>query len=208
MDSANELKAAAWRRGQRIKRNNAITAILSGGLPALYLATHFRAHPLAWVAGFFGGLLWANLFEYLYHRFLLHVPINFLMERHMQHHRALGKPDEADHTNFGGSPLDIFLLFLINGGPVVLLDWLAKGGFAPGVLIAFVIYFVAVEEIHWRIHLGGWLPPGFEKAKAFHLTHHHRPNSRYSVFCPLFDWLLGTTEERPRVPRPSDVTWR
>ncbi len=205
MDSGNDLQAGAWQRGQRAKRNNAIAAILSGGLPALYLAIHFPIRPLAWVAGFFAGLLWANLFEYLYHRFLLHVPINFLMMRHMQHHATLGKPNEADHVNFGGSPLDIFLLFLINGGPVVLLDWLVKGGFAPGVLIAFVVYFVAVEEIHWRMHLGGWLPPGFEKAKAFHLAHHRRPNSRYSVFLPVFDWLLGTTEERPRVPRPSDV---
>ncbi len=203
MDSATNKMTAAWAKGQRSKRNNAITAILSGGLPAVYLAVRFPIHPLAWVGGFFAGLLWANLFEYLYHRFLLHVPVNFLMERHLLHHASLGKPDEPEHTNFGGSPLDIFLLFLINGGPVVLLDWLVKGGFAPGVLIAFVVYFVAVEEIHWRMHLGGWLPPGFEKAREFHLTHHRRPHSRYSVFFPLFDWLLGTSEEQPRVPRPS-----
>lgn len=55
--------------------------------------------------GFIVGLLWANAFEYVYHRFLLHLPKTFLAQRHLEHHASVGKPTEAEHVNFGSSPL-------------------------------------------------------------------------------------------------------
>ena len=55
-----------------LKRNNAITAIACGALPGLALALHIvpALHP--WLAGLAIGLIWANAFEYFYHRYLLH----------------------------------------------------------------------------------------------------------------------------------------
>jgi hypothetical protein len=29
--------------------------------------------------------------------------------------------------------------------------------------------------------------------RAYHMSHHARPNHRYNVFLPLFDFLFGNT---------------
>jgi hypothetical protein len=42
------------------------------------------------------------------------------------------------------------------------------------------VYLIVAEEIHWRIHLNGWLPPGLRFARAYHMGHHDFPNTRYS----------------------------
>jgi fatty acid hydroxylase family protein len=208
MESGEELSAIAFARGIRKKRNNAITALASGGVPAAILALLFPVHFTACVVGFFVGALWANLFEYVYHRFVLHVPINYLMERHLQHHATLDTPHEAEHLNFGESPLYVIGLFVVNAAPVAFVDWRFHFGCAPGVLIAFSLYFIATEEIHWRIHLGGWLPPGLERARKFHMSHHRRPQSRFAVFMPLFDWLLGTTRDRAEIAQAQHFARR
>ena len=81
MLTATEIRATAIARGRAIKRVNAWTAVLCGGLPALTLGILFPAGPWKWLAGFVAGLLWAILFEYAYHRFLLHLPGTFFARR-------------------------------------------------------------------------------------------------------------------------------
>ncbi len=182
----------ALRHSLRIKRLNAFTAVLAGGVWGFALLALFPTSLERVILGFLVGLVWANGFEYLYHRWVLHMAGSFFARRHMVHHRATGTPEEAEHLTFGESPLWILLLFLVNGLPILLADRIFALGIAPGMLISFSVYFVAVEEIHWRIHLGEQLPGFLEPARAFHLLHHDTPVGRYNVFFPLFDWLLGT----------------
>jgi hypothetical protein len=59
-------------------------------------------------------------------------------------------------------------------------------------LVAFAVYFIAVEEIHWRIHLEEWLPPGLGASRVHHLAHHACPNARFNIFLPLWDMVLGS----------------
>jgi hypothetical protein len=93
------------------------------------------------------------------------------------------------------SPVNIVLLFLINGIPALLISFLlGLQGILCGVFIGWSLYVILCEEIHWRIHLNGWLPPGLQFARAYHMSHHEIPNSRYNVFFPLFDLLLGNME--------------
>jgi hypothetical protein len=54
-------------------------------------------------------------------------------------------------------------------------------------LVAFAVYFIAVEEIHWRIHLEEWLPPRLAASRVHHLAHHACPNARFNIFLPLWD---------------------
>ncbi len=180
-------------QAKALKRGNAVTAMLSGGVPAFILGLSSRAGPEEYSIGFLIGLLWANGFEYAYHRFLLHLPGNSFAKRHLEHHAVTGTLREAEHVNLGGSPLAIFLLFVANGAPIVAVDLAFKLGIAPAMLIAFAIYFVAVEEIHWRFHLDGWLPASFRSAREYHLAHHDQPDGRFNVFLPLFDWLICST---------------
>jgi hypothetical protein len=190
--TAAQIRARAIARGRAIKRANALTALCCGGLPALVLGVYFPIGPGRWLAGLVVGLLWASLFEYSYHRFLLHLPGNFFARRHLEHHASVGTLSEPEHVNLGSSPIWVLALFVINGAPVLLADFFFNFAIAPGIFLGFSVYFVIVEEIHWRIHLEEWLPPGLGAARAYHLAHHNRPNARFNIFLPLWDILLGS----------------
>ena len=192
MLAPTEITVAAVNRGRAIKRVNALTAVLCGGLPATLLGFLFPTGLGRWLAGFVVGLLWASLFEYSYHRFLLHLPGTFFARRHLEHHATVGTATEAEHVNLGGSPVWVVAMFAINGLPVVVLDALLGLRIAPGMLVAFSVYFLTTEEFHWRIHLGEWLPPGFQGTRAYHLAHHTRPDARFNIFLPLWDLMFRT----------------
>lgn len=181
----------ALARGRARKRWNAVAAVLSGLLPALIVAHYFSTSPQKWTLGFLAGLVWANGFEYLYHRYLLHLPRNFLSLGHLQHHSSVGTPLEPDHVNLGSSPFWVAILFAINEPLVLAFALPFHLGIAPGMFLGFVVYQIAVEEFHWRIHLGGWLPPGFGWARDYHLAHHDRPDGRFNIFLPLFDGVFA-----------------
>ena len=59
---------------------------------------------------------------------------------------------------------------------------------------------MAFEEIHWRTHMGGWLPGWLRPAARHHLLHHVRGTERFNVFLPFFDWVIdsisGATSSR------------
>ncbi len=186
-----ELTQLAVHHGQIKKRNNAITALVCGLIPATILAQHQPPNSVRWLIGLIIGLVWANGFEYAYHRWLLHRPRSEFSKGHREHHAQVGTPEEAEHVNLGRSPLDIVLMFAINGAVMVPLDLLFHLWIAPGVFVAWTVYLVAAEEIHWRIHMRGWLPPGLRFARAYHMSHHDIPTSRYNIFLPLFDWMFG-----------------
>ncbi len=191
MLTVTEIRATAIAQGRAIKRVNALTAVLCGGLPALGLGILFPSGPWRWLAGFVVGLLWATLFEYAYHRFLLHLPGTFFARRHLEHHASVGTVTAAEHVNLGSSPIWVVTLFVINSVPVLIAESLFRLRIAPGILLAFTVYFITVEEVHWRIHLGEWLPQGLLRARAYHLAHHARPDARFNIFLPLWDTLLG-----------------
>jgi hypothetical protein len=189
--AVTDIRVTSIARGRAIKRVNALTAVLCGALPAIALGIFLPIGFGKWLAGFVAGFLWASWFEYAYHRFLLHLPGTFFARRHLEHHASVGKPTEAEHVNFGSSPVWVVALFAINSLPMVAVNLPLRLGIAPGILLAFAVYYIAVEEVHWRIHLGEWLPPGFRSARAYHLAHHTHPNARFNILLPLWDVLLG-----------------
>ena len=87
--------------------------------------------------------------------------------------------------------------FVVNGLAITFLsDVLLRLRISPGIFVAFTVYVIVVEEVHWPIHLGGWLPSWLRFGREHHLIHHKRPSGRYNVFIPLFDWLLDTAKDR------------
>lgn len=191
MQTPTEIQAAATARGLAVKKSNALTATVFGGLLAALVAEAFSFKPIGFFSGIPLGLLYANAFEYFFHRFLLHQPKSFLSHYHLVHHATWGAPDEAVYINFASAPWVVVLLFTINALPVVAAEWVFRAGLAPGVPVGFVVYFVAYEEIHWRIHLGGWLPSWLRFAPRHHLMHHAGAEEQFNVFLPVFDWLFA-----------------
>ena len=193
MSTSTELREIAFRHGQAKKRDNAIVAALSGTLPGVILTFYFPSNWERWLLGLVIGLLWGNAFEYAYHRWLLHRPRSPLGKGHLEHHAHVGTPEEPEHVSLGKSPLHIAVLFASNGIVVILVDFLLGLRITPGIFVGWTVYLITAEEIHWRIHMNGWLPPGLRFARAYHMAHHDIPNTRYNVFLPLFDLLFGNS---------------
>lgn len=189
--TAAGIRELAIAHGRAKKRNNALVAILSGALPGLVFNHYLPSDWKHWVFGIAIGLIWGNAFEYAYHRWLLHRPRSSFGQGHLEHHMNVGTPEEAEHVSLGRYPYHIALLFASNGILVIALDLLFGLRLSPGVFVGWTVYLIAAEEIHWRIHMDGWLPPGLRFARAYHMSHHDIPNTRYNVFLPLFDLLLG-----------------
>jgi hypothetical protein len=195
--STSTSPTVAFRHGLAKKRTNALVAILSGGVPAAILLIYL---PFSWWRSFLGlttGLVWGNWFEYAYHRWLLHRPRSALGKGHIEHHANVGTAEEAEHVALGKSPVQVLILFALNAAVMLPIDLLFRLSMSAGVFIGWAVYLIITEEVHWRIHMQGWLPPGLRSARIYHMRHHDIPNTRYNVFLPLFDWLLGTS--RPGV---------
>ena len=188
-------RSAEIARAHRVKRRNAITALLMGSILSTIVLelAHFDAReldPLRLVAGFLVGVLYANGFEYVLHRFFLHWGEGFLVQRHGLHHDAAGAAEEPRYVNFATSPWVVVLVFVLNALPVFALEFFLRTGLAVGIFAGFTLYFIAYEEIHWRFHLGGWLPGWLRAAKGHHMLHHGGFEGRYNVFLPIFDWIF------------------
>src|SRR5580692_3707083 len=137
-------------RARRVKRVNAVTALLTGSLLATLLLKlvpfEGRAFdPLRLVAGFLAGLLYANAFEYVLHRFVLHWGEGFLVQRHALHHDTAGAPEEARYVNFATSPWAVVLVFALNAPPVLAIGRWLDGAFAAGMFAGFTTYYVLYE---------------------------------------------------------------
>lgn len=183
--------------GRTKKRNNAVAALFCGTLPALLLGFHSSFTWEGFLLGLLFGAIWGNAFEYAYHRWLLHHPRNPLGTGHREHHAQIGTPEAPEHVVLASSPQNVFLLFAVNSIPALLICLLTGfWGILSGVYIGWMVYLILTEEIHWRIHMNGRLPAGLQLARAYHLSHHDVPNSRYNVFLPLCDFLMGSNQLR------------
>jgi sterol desaturase/sphingolipid hydroxylase (fatty acid hydroxylase superfamily) len=196
-----ELAEIAVRHGLDKKQKNAIAALLCGVVPAVLLsfysgsAASWELRLLGFIVGLIVGLIWGDGFEYVYHRWLLHRPRNPLGNGHHDHHAQIGTPEQAEHVALISSPLNILLLYVINGVPAFLVaSRMGLRGILSGVFMGWTVYLIVTEEIHWRIHMNGWLPPGLRFARAYHMSHHDIPNSRYNIFLPLFDLVFRSTK--------------
>lgn len=198
-DGAIRVEWKAW--GLRTKRRNFLAAALSGSALA-WSSLHFFPHSLPGIlVGFAVGLLYANAFEYCLHRFVLHAGRGFFFETHMMHHTTLNSPEGPRYVNFSRNPWGVVALFAANAVPFLILEWIFRFGWTAGIFAAFALYYIAFEEIHWRSHIGGWLPRWLRPAARHHLLHHAHETGEYNVFLPLFDWLLG-------IPAKSGVAHR
>jgi len=192
MSAQPVIDPAALAEGRAINLRNAVVAVLSGCGPAAVLAYLRPPRPEAWLFGLIAGFIWANFFEYALHRWIMHVRGSFGFEGHLLHHASVGQANEPLHVNLGGKASYVIGMFAGNGAPVVIADWFLRWGFAPGVLVSFSLYFLLTEEIHWRFHMGGWLPLWLGRARARHMAHHDHPDRDYAIFWALFDRVFRT----------------
>jgi len=203
METANEIRAAEIVRGMTVKLNNAITAFLTGVGLALAALLVCRGSLNLMAVGALAGAVYANAFEYVLHRFILHLGSGFLDRQHALHHDSVGAPNEERYVNFSSSPRVVILVFLLNSPPAFVIEHFLDHGIGMGMFLGFTIYYIVYEEIHWRIHMGGWLPGWMQFARRHHLLHHGGFQGRYNVFLPVFDWVLHRHDWKPASKTPT-----
>ncbi len=115
--------------------------------------------------------------------------------------RPFNLPMPPDTSIFQAIRGESWRCFVANAIPFLILQWFTHAGWVIGIFPAFALYYVAFEEIHWRTHMGGWLPKWLRPAARHHLLHHARGTERFNVFLPIFDWVIEPIE-RP-LPRRS-----
>jgi hypothetical protein len=208
MLSDDAIRTEAYAEGLRTKRNNLIVASLSG-LALLLISTSVPPHHTSTESFLFGlvaGLVYANGFEYCLHRFLLHSGFGVFAHQHMVHHATLQSPEGARYVNFSRNPWGVVALFCGNALPFMALQWILHWSWISGIFPSFALYYMAFEEIHWRSHMGGWMPAWLRPAARHHLLHHAHDTDRFNVFLPVFDWLITfTSPARPRDAVERDV---
>jgi hypothetical protein len=186
-------------------------AITFGGGSLALLACLAQLHavrPLEWLA-VPASLLYANLAEYLGHRYPMHRPwrgLGLVHRRHAaQHHRFFS--DEAmpidglrDLRAVLFTPLLVLFFFGAFATPV----WFALAAWrSPNVAWLFVAsgiaYFLNYELLHLAYHLPDTHPLArnalVRRLRPLH-TRHHDPrrmaHCNFNISYPLCDWLFGT----------------
>jgi hypothetical protein len=201
MSSDSIIRAETRAQGLRIKRNKLIAALLSG-LALVFISVEFVAPSrMGFLFGLLAGFVYANGFEYCLHRFLLHCGHGVFSQQHMVHHTSLKAPDAARYVNFSSNPWGVVALFCANGLPFLILEWIFKNGWVAGAFVSFSLYYIAFEEIHWRTHMGGWLPVRLRGAARHHLRHHADDTGYFNVFLPMFDWIVWQVSNGGRQTR-------
>jgi hypothetical protein len=212
MHSNEAIRTAATAQGFRTKRNNLIAAALSGLILlaiSVVLVPLWKISTTGFLLGAAAGFLYANGFEYCLHRFLLHSGHGVFSQQHMVHHNTLQSPEAAQYVNFSRNPWGVVALFIANAIPFLIFEWITHAGWVAGIFPSFALYYIAFEEIHWRSHMGGWLPRWVRPAARHHLRHHARDDGRFNVFLPIFDWMMTPIsmgrESREQKPRAKSA---
>ena len=167
-----------------------------------------RVQPLEWLAVPL-TFLYANLAEYLGHRFVMHrrrPALGLIYERHtLQHHRffthrAMRYDSSDDFKAVLFPPLLMVFFAVAFALPAgLLLAWL----FSPNVAWLFVItaigYYGSYEILHFAYHQEEDSPilrlPGVKRMRRLHLDHHDpavMQRGNFNITWPICDVVFGT----------------
>lgn len=162
------------------------------------------------------AFLYANLAEYLGHRFPMHHPmrgLKLVYRRHSgQHHRyftadSMPLTDALDLRAVLFPPLLVVFFFGGFGLPAwLLLNWLCSANVAWLFIATALTYFLNYELLHllhhapphWRIARMGWL----RRWSTLHRIHHdprRMAHCNFNITYPIGDWLFGTRDQRQLV---------
>ncbi len=153
------------------------------------------------IKGFLTGLVFANGFEWIAHKYILHgthragqtrfSPVPRSMESHWAHHREVRKAHFHDVGYVEGvsnwrTKNEMISLIIVAGAASLVFYPVSKGMVAAALYSAGNYYY-----IHRRAHL----EPDWAKRKIpWHYDHHMNSNqdANWCVTKPWFDYVLGT----------------
>jgi len=153
------------------------------------------------------GVVYASIFEWLLHKYVMHRPIlgfRYPFQAHAVVHHQIFKADETYHLVNEEDKHTIPMawwngpaLILISSLPFTIYSFFTGyWGVGLGVVAAISAYYCMYEYIHWCMHLpkarrleAAWM---FRKLNGHHLLHHRYMHKNFNVVLPLIDLLFGT----------------
>lgn len=163
---------------------------------------------MTWPAiGFVCAVVYASMFEWLLHRYVMHRPLGkfrYPFESHALIHHRVFRADETYHLI---NPKDAKTIPMAwwNGPAIIAVGilpfiavawWLGRWGLLWGALPACAGYYATYEYIHWCMHLPRKRNVErtgiFFRLNGHHLLHHRYMGKNFNVVLPLADLLLGT----------------
>ena len=186
----------------------AFVLVFSLGGIMLCLGQLDQVSPLEWLTVPL-AFLYANLAEYLGHRFVMHrkLPgLGLIYKRHAgQHHvfftrerMALDGWRDAKAVLF--PPILMIFFFGVFATPVaLLLAWLFSANVAWLFVATGLFYYLNYELLHLAYHLpedSRWLKlPFIKRLRRLHHVHHDTTlmaSRNFNITYPIGDWLFGT----------------
>ena len=161
---------------------------------------------------FAAALVYANLFEYALHRWLMHRLHSFVKREHMLHH-GIFRGDHCYHVSRAEDRQ--FILFEWWQGPLTIgshlpVFWATGAATGRPVwwlgLLALGVYYAAYEYLHWCMH--NPCNRLVERTALFryldrnHQIHHSQLRANFNVVAPFSDLVFRTL--RRTIYRPGD----
>jgi len=147
--------------------------------------------------------VYANLVEYLYHRFPMHSWWGcFIRRQHFFHHQAsVGAIAEEDDLRLALTPALLAIYALHTFGFAAVAPLLGYGVALAGWLTV-TFYLVFLDVCHWWQHTAAIPRNRFLRAvQLWHLQHHwydtdpqygYDRSRKFNIFFPLWDAVFGT----------------
>ncbi len=185
-----------------------VTVLLSATLITWSLWQLNDVMPLEWLTLPL-AFVYANLSEYLGHRYVMHVPrkgLKSIYLRHSKQHHQFFTDSHMPFDHHQDFKVTLFPLLLVVfffgvfGVPVwFVMQLLFSDNVAWLFVFVAVSYFLNYELFHFAFHCkkDSWVMkvPGIKKVMALH-QQHHKPElmSKYNfnITYPIGDWLFGT----------------
>ncbi|MFC1689493.1 fatty acid hydroxylase family protein [Pseudomonadota bacterium] len=186
----------------------AFTSLVSLAVLALCIASLDQVKPLEWLT-LPAVFIYANLVEYLGHRYPMHHPVRglkILFFRHTkQHHRFFTHKEMtfADSRDYKAVlfPPEMIVFFLGGFGvPMWLILYYTVSANVAWLAVAMALgYFLNYEWLHFAYHCdpGSRIGriPGLQTLRNLHL-HHHDPrlmtHFNFNITYPIADWIFRT----------------
>jgi hypothetical protein len=158
--------------------------------------------------------IYASVFEWILHRFLMHRPLGSFTYPYRSHalvHHRIFKSDHTYHLINEKDKLTIPMawwngpaLVAISSSPFVLGSLLVGNwGMLCGSALACASYYAVYEYMHWCMHLPRKRHVErsgiFFRLNGHHLLHHRYMHKNYNVVLPLADLCFGTLLLRSKV---------
>jgi hypothetical protein len=160
------------------------------------------------------AIVYASLFEWLLHKFLMHRPLgsfDYPYKSHTLVHHRIFKSDHTYHLIHDKDKETIPMawwngpaLVAVASLPFVPASLLAGSwGMLCGAVLAIGAYYGAYEYMHWCMHLPKKRHVErsgiFFRLNGHHLLHHRYMNRNFNVVLPLADLCFGTLLLRSKV---------